>query len=126
MEADIATVPTRPGSQRRGKRSGDRLGRSSSRRSLCLQNVATPFGGGDIHEAPVGETGRVRVLLFGFTSDPDPDGCSGPIDPDPTPHKSAKALLKDIERNPQNYYVDIHNFEFPDGAVRGQLQAAGS
>jgi hypothetical protein len=32
-----------------------------------------------------------------------------------------KNLLKDILRNPLNYYVNVHNAPFPSGAVRGQL-----
>ena len=32
-----------------------------------------------------------------------------------------KEKLKAIMQNPENYYVNIHNAEFPDGAVRGQL-----
>ena len=32
-----------------------------------------------------------------------------------------KNLLKDIIRNPENYYVNVHNAPFPNGAVRGQL-----
>ena len=32
-----------------------------------------------------------------------------------------KNLLKDIIRNPENYYVNVHNTPFPNGAVRGQL-----
>lgn len=32
-----------------------------------------------------------------------------------------KAKIKDIMQNPANYYVNVHNAEFPDGAVRGQL-----
>ena len=32
-----------------------------------------------------------------------------------------KNLLKDIIRNPENYYVNVHNTPFPTGAVRGQL-----
>ena len=27
----------------------------------------------------------------------------------------------DIIKNPANYYVNVHNAEYPDGAVRGQL-----
>ena len=32
-----------------------------------------------------------------------------------------KDKIKDILQNPANYYVNVHNAEFPDGAVRGQL-----
>jgi len=32
-----------------------------------------------------------------------------------------KDKIKDIIQNPANYYVNVHNTEFPDGAVRGQL-----
>lgn len=32
-----------------------------------------------------------------------------------------KDKIQDIIKNPANYYVNIHNAEFPDGAVRGQL-----
>ncbi len=32
-----------------------------------------------------------------------------------------KALLKEIAENPGNFYVNVHNAEFPKGAIRGQL-----
>ena len=39
--------------------------------------------------------------------------------------KECATLARDqilaIIKNPENYYVNVHNAEFPDGAVRGQL-----
>ena len=29
--------------------------------------------------------------------------------------------IMDIIKNPENYYVNVHNAEYPDGAVRGQV-----
>jgi hypothetical protein len=30
-------------------------------------------------------------------------------------------LIKDIRQHPENFYVNVHNADFPGGAVRGQL-----
>jgi hypothetical protein len=35
--------------------------------------------------------------------------------------KADAAVVKDILQNPAGYYVNVHNAEFPAGAVRGQL-----
>lgn len=64
-----------------------------------------------IHEAPAGMAGGVVVHLGA----PDKNGLSsGCVHVD-------RAEAKDIIQNPENYYVNVHNAEFPKGALRGQL-----
>jgi hypothetical protein len=36
----------------------------------------------------------------------------------------APELFNEIAANPGNFYVNVHNAEFPGGAVRGQLSIA--
>jgi hypothetical protein len=69
---------------------------------------------GHIHEAPAGEPGPIVVPLFSgeFDGTDEVAGCIA---------NAGKALVKDIRKNPSDYYVNVHSTEFPDGAVRGQL-----
>ncbi len=80
--------------------------------SITTSNVATPLLAGHIHEAPKGVAGPVVVTLFSSPSGESVSGCVEGV---------SKKLIKDIQKNPENYYVNIHNQEFPAGAVRGQL-----
>jgi hypothetical protein len=77
--------------------------------TLSVSGISTATGA-HIHEAPRGEVGPVVVGLKpptnGFSS-----GCA----------KVDRALAKDILKNPADYYVNIHNADYPDGALRGQL-----
>jgi hypothetical protein len=77
--------------------------------TLSVSGISTATGA-HIHEAPRGEVGPVVVGLKpptnGFSS-----GCA----------KVDHALAKDILKNPADYYVNIHNADYPDGALRGQL-----
>jgi hypothetical protein len=78
-----------------------------------------------IHRGPVGVNGPVVVLFFDVPELPGaptaalPDtvsaaaGCVGGQDP---------TLLRDIRRHPRQYYANVHNLEFPAGAIRGQLR----
>ncbi len=66
-----------------------------------------------IHEAPVGVAGPIRVGLFRTASaDRKRNGCVKDVDP---------ALIRRILANPSAFYVNVHNAEFPTGALRGQL-----
>jgi hypothetical protein len=75
--------------------------------------VAPPLLAAHIHAAPVGEAGPVVVPLF-----------TEPVNAATVPRTCLsglnKNLLKAIIRNPQDYYVNVHNAQFPNGAVRGQ------
>ncbi|MGA0607561.1 CHRD domain-containing protein [Phenylobacterium sp. VNQ135] len=59
-----------------------------------------------------------------------PDAAGPPVVPLKAPAADGKvkdcatadaAVVKDILQNPAMYYVNVHNAEFPAGAVRGQL-----
>lgn len=71
-----------------------------------------------IHEGAKGVAGDIVVGLFMSTT-PLPDtihkvsGCVSDVDAE---------LIQDIKRNSSDFYVNIHNEDFPGGAIRGQLK----
>jgi hypothetical protein len=76
---------------------------------LSVSNIA-PATAAHIHVAPSTSPGPVVIPL----SPPTSGTSSGCISAD-------RELIKDIVKNPQNYYVNVHNAEFPAGAIRAQL-----
>ena len=64
-----------------------------------------------IHEAPMGIKGPVVVTL------PTPDS-SGRVNSCMT---ISDNLAQDLAQDPENYYINVHNTQYPDGAIRGQL-----
>ena len=79
---------------------------------ISVSGVA-PITAAHIHEAPAGVPGPVVVPLF--LPLPDENGFSSGC------HSADRALILDIIQNPDEYYVNVHNAEFPAGALRGQL-----
>lgn len=73
------------------------------------QNVQRPYTALELHRAVAGEAGPVVAALTGGAT---PQSGCAEVD---------KALLADIWNNPQLYYLEAKNAEFPDGAIRGQL-----
>ncbi|HXH52480.1 MAG TPA: CHRD domain-containing protein [Sphingomicrobium sp.] len=63
-----------------------------------------------IHEAPAGATGPVVVNLQAPSSGMS-QGCV----------TISREMARDLIQNPQDYYINVHNMEYPGGAVRGQL-----
>ncbi len=76
---------------------------------LSVSGIA-PATAAHIHEAPVGMVGPVVVGL-----QPPTDGSSSGC------VEVGRTLAKDILKNPADFYVNVHNAEFPGGALRGQL-----
>ncbi|MFC7536856.1 CHRD domain-containing protein [Sphingomonas sp. GCM10030256] len=76
---------------------------------ITVSGIAAPTRG-HIHEAPTGQNGAIAVGFFEANN----VALSGCTDVD-------RAQIKEIIKRPQDYYVNIHNPEFPGGALRGQL-----
>jgi len=80
---------------------------------IMVTRVHLPTFAAHIHQGAVGVAGPPVVTLAA----PDRSGHSnGCVTADP-------AVLRDIAHHPANYYVNVHNYPFPAGAVRGQLHA---
>lgn len=77
---------------------------------ITVTNIAVATGA-HIHDGAVGVAGDVVVTLMAPAADGKSSGC---VD-------ATADLIKRIRQNPENFYVNIHNVEFPGGAVRGQL-----
>lgn len=78
--------------------------------ALSVTGIA-PATGAHIHVGPAGVAGGVVVPLSPPTSGSS-SGCVTGVDP---------GLIKAIRQNPGDYYVNVHNADFPPGALRGQL-----
>lgn len=63
-----------------------------------------------IHRGAAGVNGP-PVITLDPPDDDDSDDCS----------TAAPALLDEIMRNPQRFYVNVHTADYPNGAIRGQL-----
>jgi hypothetical protein len=102
---------------------------------LAWERIAAPTAA-HIHFGAPDVAGPIVVVFFMTSSSPDQPptlpgsihGVSGCTDdviiPEGAPFDSTTALLRNIKRNPSDYYVNIHNLPFPAGAIRGQLHEA--
>ena len=76
---------------------------------ITTQAVTRP-NAAHLHEGAMGVDGPVRV-----TFDPPVDGSSkGCV-------KVDRQLAAAVIANPANFYVNVHNAQYPKGAIRGQL-----
>jgi hypothetical protein len=80
---------------------------------VCFEYSVTgvaPLAAAHIHVAPAGSPGPVVIPMPPSS----PTGGSGCVTAD-------RDLIIAILRNPSGYYFNVHNSEFPAGALRGQL-----
>ena len=77
--------------------------------TITVSNI-DPARAAHIHEAPAGVAGPVLVTLLA----PVIGSSSGCV-------TVTRELALEILKDPEDYYVNVHNAAFPAGAVRGQL-----
>jgi hypothetical protein len=68
-----------------------------------------------IHKGVKGQTGPVVV-----PTDPN-QSFNPPRDVSSGCERIPSSLSADLRQNPTNYYVNVHNTQYPEGAIRGQL-----
>ena len=87
---------------------------NSGQEEVCFEltwaDIDTPTRA-HIHRAPAGVNGGIVVAFFDFVDPPPTSGCI----------ETPRELVKEIRKNPENFYVNVHNAAFPGGAIRGQL-----
>ena len=79
-----------------------------------VKNIGDPAAA-HIHKGSAGKNGNV-VIELGTPNSGDPGQVSDCV-------SVAGDLRKEILRKPATFYVNVHNQDFPGGAVRGQLFA---
>jgi hypothetical protein len=77
-------------------------------------NILAPFTG-HIHQAPVGSNGPVVVGFFAGQLPDSIHGITGCVTAD-------AAVLTAIVADPAAYYANVHDANFPGGAIKGQLR----
>lgn len=80
--------------------------------AITVQNIATPTAA-HIHEGAAGVPGDIVVDLMPSFSNGVATGTVTGVD---------AGLIAEILADPSDFYVNVHNADFPSGAVRGQLR----
>jgi hypothetical protein len=82
---------------------------------LSWEGIAAPSAA-HIHEGAKGVPGDIVVTFFQGPLPETIDGVNGCVE------NLDSDLLDEIQKKPRQYYVNVHNEEFPAGALRGQLK----
>ncbi len=77
-----------------------------------------------IHRGVEGENGPV-VANLAFPTDGQAADCLSEDEDGKFTEAAGPGIVQDILANPGEYYFNVHNSEYPAGAVRGQLEPQG-
>jgi len=84
---------------------------------LSIEKIDPPTAG-HIHKGGPDVAGPIKVALFEDSAGlPVPGAFEGCL-------RVKRKLARSLAKNPKKFYVNIHNPEYPDGAIRGQLGPA--
>ena len=82
--------------------------------TLSAMNIK-PATEAHIHKGAKGQTGPIVVPTDQTSFNP-PKPTSSGCEPVPS------SLSTNLRQDPSNYYVNVHNKPYPEGAIRGQLR----
>jgi hypothetical protein len=82
---------------------------------VSTKKIAEPTAA-HIHRGAEDEAGPIKVTLYDSPQpDPTAEGCARGL---------KNKLVRKIAQYPERFYVNVHNADYPDGAIRGQLGPA--
>ncbi len=81
---------------------------------VTVSGLKLPAAAAHIHSGAAGVAGPVVVPFAAPDAYGRSNGCTTGVD---------RALIDSLLTTPYNYYVNVHNADFPGGAERGQLDA---
>jgi len=85
--------------------------------AISVEDITLPATAAHIHRGSAGVAGPPKITL----NAPTEVGTSGTGISFGCEDDVSKRLLRRIRANPDRFYVNVHNEDYPDGAIRGQL-----
>lgn len=114
LNADLAGISEVPGPGDPDGTGTARLRLNQGQERICYRlavSAIAPATAAHIHRGAAGVAGPVVVPLAAPTNGV-AEACV----------TVARDLVKEIRKHPAEFYVNVHNAEYPGGAVRGQLE----